>query len=120
MAFTLGLPDEINFGSQAPTCSGITGNSGSLSCDISRRKKTLFFDNVFTFYDANPGTIDINIDKLLNPSTNLVTQSFYIVTQTFDGYFMDSLAEGMSINFYCEYPCAECPQGSPSKCELCY
>lgn len=33
---------------------------------------------------------------------------------------MDELFEDITINFYCEYPCATCPQGYPTKCESCY
>ena len=33
---------------------------------------------------------------------------------------MDRITNGISINFYCEYPCAECPQEQPSKCSSCY
>ena len=33
---------------------------------------------------------------------------------------MDKITTGISINFYCEYPCAQCPKGNPSRCELCY
>jgi len=73
MAFTLKLPKEIDFGDEDPTCSGLTGSSGTLVCEIDRKKKTLFFPNTFTFYDANPGKLEILIDPLRNPTTNLVT-----------------------------------------------
>ena len=33
---------------------------------------------------------------------------------------MDELYSNLTVNFYCEYPCATCPQGSPSICESCY
>ena len=33
---------------------------------------------------------------------------------------MDTITSGININFYCEYPCAECPRGQPSKCDSCY
>mmetsp|Transcript_36595 Transcript_36595/g.48051 ORF Transcript_36595/g.48051 Transcript_36595/m.48051 type:complete len:153 (+) Transcript_36595:332-790(+) len=109
MAFTLALPEEIDFGDEDPVCSGLTGSTGMLVCEANRKKKSLFFPNVFTFYDANPGKLEILIQPLRNPKTNLVTSSFLISTQTFDGYLMDTIRSGISINFYCEYPCAECP-----------
>ena len=80
MAFTVVLPPEITFGENNPACSGITGSSGSIACETDRSKKTLFFPNVFTFYDADPGVIKVEVDKLRNPKTNLVTQSFIIAT----------------------------------------
>ena len=67
MAFTLALPDEIDFGDEDPKCSGLTGSRGALVCEVNRRKKTIFFPNVYTFYDANPGTLEILIDPLRNP-----------------------------------------------------
>lgn len=62
----------------------------------------------------------ILIENLRNPLENIITSSFGIKTQTFDGYAMDELLNGVTVNFYCEYPCAECPQGAPSTCERCY
>lgn len=106
MAFTLFLPTEIDFGDEDPKCYLLTGNNETLSCVADRKNKTLFFRGVYNFFDANPGTISIMIDKLKNPVKNVVTKSFAIVTQTYDGYSMDKIAEGISINFYCEYPCA--------------
>jgi len=80
MAFTLKLPKEISFGDEDPICSGLTGSSGVLACDIDRDAGTMFFPNVFTFYDANPGKLELLIDPLRNPETNLVTSSFIIVS----------------------------------------
>ena len=62
----------------------------------------------------------ILIEKLRNPSENVITGSFLIKTESYDGYAMDELSSDMTINFYCEYPCAACPQGAPSTCEECY
>ncbi len=33
---------------------------------------------------------------------------------------MDVINSGITIDFYCEYPCAGCPEGKPDFCELCY
>lgn len=62
----------------------------------------------------------IKIEKLRNPTLNVVTSSFSIETETYDGFPMDQLKTDLTINFYCEYPCANCPQGSPSQCDSCY
>ena len=80
MAFTVRLPPEINFSSSLPACSGLTGNTGSLICKADVSKKTLHFSNVFTYFETNPGELKILISKLHNPTKNLITQSFYIVT----------------------------------------
>lgn len=55
MKFTLKLPKEIDFGAEDPKCTGLTGTSGPLICEINRTAKTLTFPNVYTFFDANPG-----------------------------------------------------------------
>ena len=72
------------------------------------------------FVNGNPGTMVVLIENLRNPLENVITSSFSIKTQTFDGYAMDELLDSLTVNFYCEYPCAECPQGAPSTCESCY
>ena len=51
----------------------------------------------------------IMIENLMNPVDNVITGSFGLTTETSDGYAMDELYEDMTINFYCEYPCANCP-----------
>ena len=91
-----------------------------LRCDTQRSTKSLTFTNAFQFKQGNPGEMKILIENLKNPVDNVITQSFSLVTSTTDGYGMDELNEDITINFYCEYPCAACPQGSPSTCESCY
>ena len=61
------------------------------------------------FAKANPGEMVILIERLKNPSENIITSSFNIRSETYDGYAMDEITSNITINFYCEYPCAECP-----------
>ena len=91
-----------------------------LRCDADREAKTIKFSNAMQFSNANPGEMVILIETLRNPKENVVTSSFVVRTESFDGYAMDELTTDLTINFYCEYPCANCPQGSPSRCESCY
>ena len=121
MYFTLSLPAEIDFGDEDPYCTGLSGvDNDVLRCDADRDAKTLKFTNAMQFSQANPGEIVILIENLKNPKENVITSSFMVVTETFDGYPMDELKTDLTINFYCEYPCANCPQGAPSQCESCY
>lgn len=121
MAFTLHLPAEIDFGDEDPYCTGLSGTDNKvLRCDTDRAAKTLKFTNAMQFAQANPGPMGILIEKLRNPSENVITGSFLITTESYDGYAMDEIRSDITVNFYCEYPCAACPQGSPSTCEECY
>ena len=62
------------------------------------------------------------IENLRNPVVNEITDSFLIKTFTRDDYPMDTLLTNMTVNFYCEYPCAECDaeNDAPSRCKACY
>ena len=110
MYFTLTLPAEIDFGDEDPYCTGLSGvDNDVLRCDADRDAKTLKFTNAMQFSQANPGEVVILIENLKNPTENVITSSFTVVTETFDGYPMDELKTDLTINFYCEYPCANCP-----------
>ena len=121
MVFTLFLPDEITFTEDDPQCFGVSGTDEDvLRCETQRSTRSLRFTNAMQFKQANPGALTILIENLMNPADNVITKSFGLTTETADGYAMDELFEDITINFYCEYPCASCPQGSPSTCEACY
>lgn len=121
MAFTLTLPDQINFATDDPYCTGLSGTDNDvLKCETDRAAKTIKFTNAMQFANANPGEMRILIENLKNPVVNEITSSFSIQTETYDGFFMDRMDTGITINFYCEYPCANCPQGAPSTCDECY
>jgi hypothetical protein len=33
---------------------------------------------------------------------------------------LDKIVSGVTINFFCEYPCRECDQETPQVCKSCY
>lgn len=72
------------------------------SCENNR---TIVLTDAVTTKDVAPATIELRIEALFNPGTNLVTDSFEIVTRTYDGYIIDSITEGLTVNFYCLFPC---------------
>ena len=110
MRIIMSLPEQISFGDEDPECTGLSGTSNAeLICRADRTEKTLTFTNAVQFYDANPGQMRILLKYLKNPVDNIITDSFLIRTETFDGYQMDEISSGITINFYCEYPCAQCP-----------
>ena len=112
MRFTLQLPEEIDFGDEDPYCTGLSGvDNDVLRCDTDREAKTLKFTNAMQFSQANPGEMVILIESLRNPLSNVVTSSFTVTTESYDGYPMDTIKSDITINFYCEYPCANCPEG---------
>jgi hypothetical protein len=121
MRIILQLPMEINFGADDPTCYGLSGVAPSeLNCITDRKKKTISFTNALEYAETNPGEIRLSIENLKNPSENKVTSSFSIKTETFDGYPMDDILTGISINFFCAFPCASCDNNLPTKCQSCY
>lgn len=121
MRIILQLPKEINFGTDDPTCYGLSGVTISeLNCKTDRKNKTLSFTNAMEYAETNPGEIRISIENLKNPSENKVTSSFSIKTETFDGYPMDEISSGIFINFFCAFPCASCDNTSPTTCQSCY
>ena len=122
MAFTLELPNEIEFGQEDPNCSIISGNVNQVytACGANRELKTLTFASALQFVTENPGQLVITIDSLKNPSERIETSSFKIRTDTSDGYPMDEISENVTIKFSCDFPCATCQQNQPSTCESCY
>ena len=48
------------------------------------------------------------LSKLKNPLENIVTSSFKIETYSDDGWKLDEISQNVTINFYCNYPCASC------------
>ena len=50
MAFTLYLPDEINFTEDNPVCKGLVGTDiDVLRCTVDRDAKSLLFDNAMQY-----------------------------------------------------------------------
>ena len=92
MQIELTLPPEINFGDDNPFCTGLKGTDiDVLNCVADREAKTLTFDNVMQFSEANPGEMVILLENLRNPVENIITSSFGIKTKTFDGFDMDRI-----------------------------
>ena len=48
-----------------------------------------------TAKDVAPAVIELTIESLYNPGTNLITDSFEIVTRTYDGFEIDSIKDGL-------------------------
>ena len=46
--------------------------------------------------------------------------SFKVETFTQDGYAIDMVDSGLTINFVCEYPCRTCDDSTPTVCDSCY
>lgn len=87
---------------------------------ICKNERTILLTDSVTEKDVAPATIELTIESLYNPGTNLITDSFEIETRTYDGFMMDSIVEGLSVNFYCLFPCRTCLEETPSVCLSCY
>lgn len=68
-----------------------------------------------------PLQITIMVMQIKNPLDNIITETFQIVTETWDGYLIDTLEEGLNVNFFCVFPCKQCDEeNDPSYCLSCY
>lgn len=86
---------------------------------MNQARKTINITNAVQYQTGNPGTIQIIISTLKNPAKNLVTETFQIRTFTKEGFALDALTEKLTINFFCEYPCAQCNL-IKTQCTECY
>jgi hypothetical protein len=121
MNIILTLPPEISFATDTIVCEGLQGtDSKNVTCLEDRENKQINFTDAVTFQRGNPGTIRINIQKLKNPIENIVTSSFKIETYTDDGWKLDEIATNITVNFYCNYPCASCNEDDEEQCNSCY
>jgi len=50
----------------------------------------------------------------------VLTSSFKVETFTYDGYVIDERTSNLTVNFYCDYPCASCDLELTDKCYSCY
>lgn len=97
------------FGSNQIKCYGLAGtDTEEVTCKTNTKKKQITITDAVTFQRGNPGKIRILLDSLKNPKENIVTDSFLIETFTSDGWVLDEIRSNVTVNFFCEYPCASC------------
>lgn len=94
-------------------------DSDNITCSLVNANQILI-PSALNLKDVAPEKIQFRIESLINPTSNLVTGSFEIITTTYDGYLVDNLTAGMEVNFYCIFPCQTCEKTNPSKCLSCY
>lgn len=75
---------------------------------MNKKNRTITIRDAVTFQPGNPGMLKFAFDQLVNPTENVITDSFKIETYTSDGYALDSVTAGVIVNFYCEFPCMTC------------
>ena len=72
--------------------------------------------NGFGNITEKPFSIQFKINNIENPSIPIITSTFAIQTNSYDGYMLDQLSQGLTINFICGMPCQTCQTGSNTKC----
>lgn len=113
---TIPEPEERNL-----TVRGIKGtDKAEITTEVFYANRSILLTDAVTAKDVAPATIEVTIESLYNPGTNLITESFAVETRTFDGYKIDSLDTNMAVNFYCLFPCKSCLEETPSVCTSCY
>jgi hypothetical protein len=55
----------------------------------------------------------------INVQTPMTTDSMMLTTFEPGHYAIDSINSGMTLTFYCNYPCQTCKPGQPSICTSC-
>lgn len=121
MRIVITVPKEISLTSNSISCIGVSGTDAqNLDCSLNLIAKIITITNAVTFQKANPGTIRIILSQLKNPPQNIVTSSLKVQTFTANGYLIDDLSTGISINFFCQYPCQSCDAKINSVCTACY
>ena len=121
MFIVLTLPKEIFFGSSNVNCYGLAGtDTENVTCSTDTRKKQITLTDAVTFQRGNPGKIRFMLDSLKNPKDNIETGSFSIETYTPDEWVLDKISTNVTVNFYCEYPCASCNKEVKDQCYSCY
>ena len=102
-------------------CRGIKGTDrAELTCVVFYENSTVLIIDAVTSKEVAPPQIEIQLQSLRNPVTNIVTSSFVLETRTYDGYPMDKLNNSLEVNFYCIFPCKGCQEETPQICESCY
>jgi proprotein convertase subtilisin/kexin type 5 len=60
------------------------------------------------------------LSGFVNPATSAQSDSFEITTLTLDGYYIDSVSDGLVLNSDCNYPCKSCGTEDASTCTACF
>jgi len=93
------------------TCVGVTGTDKlQLACEADWTNYTITLTDALASKDVMPDVIEFILENLTNPIDNIVTESFTILTKTWDGYEIDSVDTDLVLNFVCVFPCATCDQ----------
>lgn len=109
---SIGIPDK-------PVCRGLQGtDSTNLNC--TRANRTITIHDAWLKMTERPETIALVMNNLTNPAANVLTKSFQLTSKTHDGYLIDERTSGLSINFYCSFPCRTCGLTRPTQCLSCY
>ena len=103
------------------TIRGVKGtDSATITTFVFYENSSILLTDAVTAKDVAPAEIQVVIESLYNPGTNIITQSFEVETRTYDGYKIDSIKTNMEVNFYCLFPCKGCIEETPSVCTSCY
>ena len=122
MQIELGLPNQIRLGSrESVNCYGDQGTDGiNLKCSLDLVTRTLTVQNAVTFQSTNPGLIKIIFETFQNPDNNIQTNPFVLTTRTSDGYLLDKDNTTLTVDFFCQFPCASCSPFDKTLCYSCY
>ena len=102
-------------------CRGVRGtDQAALECQTFYDNSSILITDAVTSKEVAPVQVELLLESLMNPDTNVVTESFKVETRTFDGYPMDVLDSNAEVNFFCIFPCRSCQEETPSVCESCY
>jgi hypothetical protein len=85
-------------------CVGLNGTSHpNLTCTLDRGSNTVTVVDALSKIYIRPKKIIILFTNIINPVSNIITNSFDIETETADGYLIDRLDDDrpVFVNFFC-------------------
>ena len=114
MVILITVPESITIPEEI-ICYGAAGlDSSIVNCTTDPEKNTITIPNGFDKRDIAPQLVRLTFESLFNPNKHINTKSWKIETFTYDGYAIDYIDEGITINFYCVTPCKTCNLDEPT------
>lgn len=106
MKIVVKIPPEIQNVTGDIQCIGTDGtDKRNLTCLTTVLERAVRLTDAVAEQELNPDRIEFILTTLQNPATNILTSSFEIYTETYDGYLIDELRQNLTVNFYCIFPC---------------
>ena len=90
-----------------------------MNCEFPRDKIILFKD-LFLNQIYSGQTVSISINNMkLDIDRKMTTKTWKMTIYTADGYKIDTIQQGLTLDFPCQPPCKTCADTNPEICYSC-